>query len=209
MITRRARARRELHREELKAEIREGARAIFVRDGYQAFSMRKLAAEIGYSPAAVYLYFTSKEALFRSLVEESFARLLEVLEGLSARPGADPVARLKRGLRLYVDWGLEHPDDYQVAFLLPEPAQGPYRPHPAFDVLRTMLSACLPDGGARGARVEKGSRALWSAVHGVTSLLIQRPNFPWGSREAVVRQVIDSAVDGAIIAGTTTKRPRR
>jgi AcrR family transcriptional regulator len=191
-------ARRQRQREALTAEIQEAARAIFVRDGYQGFSMRKLATRVGYSPAAIYLYVQSKAGLFGGLVEESFQRLSESLAGLADSPHADPIERLKRGLRVYVDWGASHPHDYQLAFLLPNPAGGPYKTHQAFDVLRAMVTACIPAHKAQRRRAETASQAIWASVHGMTSLLIQRPTFRWTTREAVIRQVIDSAVDGAI-----------
>jgi AcrR family transcriptional regulator len=207
MFSSRTVARRQKQREELRGEIREAARAIIVRDGYQGFSMRKLAAGIGYSPGSIYLYFRDKEDLFRSLVDESFSRLSESLEVLAERPRKDPVARLKHGLSLYVNWGCRHPNDYQIAFLLPDPGPGPYKTHQAFDVLRSMVADCLPAGKVRRERVEMASQAIWSAVHGITSLLIHRPSFPWHSKASVIRQVIESAVDGAV-AGASKRRTR-
>jgi AcrR family transcriptional regulator len=201
----RAAARRREQHDALKGEIQEAARAIFVRDGYPGFSMRKLAARVGYSPAAIYLYFRNKEALFAGLVEESFERLGESLEGLADDPDADPVHRLKRGLRVYVDWGVSHPNDYQMAFLLPTPDSGPYKTHQAFGVLRVMVTACLPAQEDRHMRAETASQAIWSAVHGITSLLIQRPTFRWQTKESVIGQVINSAVDGAI--ASARRRP--
>lgn len=198
MFTTRASVRRTRRRETQKDEIRNEARAIFVRDGYDGFSMRKLAAALGCSPGALYLYFESREDLFRSLVEESFASLYASLSALADEPGEDPVDRLKRGLRLYVDWGTSHADDYRIAFLLPPPSAGPYRTHRAFDVLRSMVAACLPPGKGRKESAETASQAIWAAVHGITSLVIQRPFFPWRTRESVTRQVIGSAVDGAL-----------
>jgi AcrR family transcriptional regulator len=209
MHTSRAVARRQEHREEMKAEMREAARAIFVREGYQSLSMRKLAAGIGYSPAAIYLYFTSKEDLFHSLVEESFSRLNDSLAGLADEPRTNPIEQLKRGLKLYVRWGCTHPNDYQIAFLLPDPSSGPYKTHQAFDVLRLMVGACLPEQGVRGENAETASQSIWAAVHGITSLLIQRPSFRWKTRESVIQQVIDSAVDGAVARSSEGRRRTR
>ncbi|HTO88470.1 MAG TPA: TetR/AcrR family transcriptional regulator [Thermoanaerobaculia bacterium] len=200
-------ARRQEQREESRDEIREAARAIIVREGYRSFSMRKLASEIGASTGSTYLYFRNKEDLFRSLVDESFSRLNESLKVLADEPRKDPIARLKLGLSLYVDWGCRHPNDYQIAFLLPDPGPGPYKTHQAFDVLRAMVAASLPAGRARSERVEIASQAIWSAVHGITSLLIQRPSFPWRSKASVIGQVIDSAVDGAV-AGSRAHRKK-
>ena len=67
-----AKARRERYRQETRSEILGAAREIFVRQGFRGFSMRTLARFVGYSPAAIYLHFTSKEELFDILVEESF-----------------------------------------------------------------------------------------------------------------------------------------
>ncbi len=72
--------------------ILDAAREIFVHEGYEKFSMRKLAEKIEYSPGSVYLHFNSKEELFECLVEESFTRLLKTLTGLgSGRKWQDPV----------------------------------------------------------------------------------------------------------------------
>ena len=206
MISNRAVSRRVQHRAELQTEIRDGARTLFARDGYANFSMRKLAAVIGYSPAAIYLYYQSKEALFRVLVDESFERLHASLLALTAEPAGDPAERLKRGLRLYVEWGVSHPHDYQIAFHEPVLSNGPYRVHPAFDLLRSLVAECLPEGKARGKAVQRSSQAAWAAVHGITSLLILRPSFPWESKEAVVREVIESAVNGIAAAAPRRRR---
>jgi AcrR family transcriptional regulator len=69
-FTMNASARREKHKNELRAEMLEAAREIFGRDGYEGFSMRKLAQR---------MYFKDKNEIFDRLVEESFTRLLESL----------------------------------------------------------------------------------------------------------------------------------
>jgi hypothetical protein len=42
------------------------------------------------------------------------------------------------------------------------------------------------------------SQSLWAAAHGVTSLLVQRPSFPWVARNKLIAQVIKSAVQGLL-----------
>jgi hypothetical protein len=46
--------------------------------------------------------------------------------------------------------------------------------------------------------VDVASQVLWAAGHGITSLLILRPAFPWANRETLIGQVIDAAVDGLL-----------
>jgi len=197
MFTPLAAQRRERHRDELRALILEAAREIFVTDGYESFSMRRLAARIGYSPGSIYLHFRSKEALFEALVEESFARLHRALTRIQDTPrDKDPVSSLRRGLRAYVDFGLRNPNDYRFAFLLRRPLDGrPYRVHPVFDVMRAMVRRCVDEGRFRPVPVERTSQVLWASIHGITALLIQRPAFPWVGKRELVDEIVDGAVD--------------
>jgi AcrR family transcriptional regulator len=188
--------RRQKHREELRSLILEASRDIFVREGYEGFSMRKLAQQIEYAPGSIYLHFQSKEHLFRSLVDQSFAHLLDELKKLPSSGRRDWVKALKKGLRTYVEFGLRHPNEYRIAFLLrPTRGSGPYKPHPAFQVLRDMVRRCVQENVFGTLDVERTSQALWAAVHGVTSLLIQRPEFPWVEQGKLIEQVIDNAVE--------------
>ena len=193
-----AAARRQLYRQETRAEIVKAARAIFVRKGFEGFSMRTLARAVGYSPAALYLQFASKEELFDVLVEEAFVHLHEALSVLLNERGKNPVEQLKRGLRIYVEWGLKHPHEYQIAFAVRNPSKKPYRTHRAFDLARDLMKICLGNSPAAKRELEVRTQAVWAAAHGITSLLIQRPSFPWASKDRLIDNVIDSAVDGAI-----------
>ena len=198
-------AKRKRYRQETRSEILGAAREIFVRNGFEGFSMRTLARSVGCSPAAIYLYFTSKEELFEVLVEESFVHLYDALAILLKERGKDPVWQLKRGLRLYVEWGLKHPSEYQIAFVVRNPTKKPYRTHRAFDVARALVKLCLGSSKSAGDELELRTQALWAATHGITSLLTQRPSFPWISKQRLIDHVIDTAVQGAL---GPTKRQR-
>ena len=105
----------------LRTTILTAARKLFVRDGYEGFSMRALAQRMHCSPAALYLYFANRDALFDCLVEDSFARLAEVRARLQrGTPEKDPVAFLKKGARLYVEFGLKKPRNLQVRLPYPQ-----------------------------------------------------------------------------------------
>src|SRR5437868_7223920 len=67
--------RHERDREAVSRAILDAARELFVSEGYQNVSMRKIAERIEYSPAAIYSYFESKDDIFFALAEEGF-RLL-------------------------------------------------------------------------------------------------------------------------------------
>jgi AcrR family transcriptional regulator len=194
--------RREQHKQELRTVILDAAREIFAREGYESFSMRKLAKQIEYSPGSIYLHFKNKEELFETLVEESFERLLQALNRIkNGQAEEDPAEALKKGMRAYVEFGLRNPNDYRFAFLLRPPVlKRPYRTHPAFGTMRHMVGRCVDEKRFRPVDVETTSQALWAAIHGITSLLIQRPTFPWVGKKQVIEQVINNAVDSLMAA---------
>ena len=74
--------RQERDRETVRRSILEAARDLFVSEGYQNVSLRKIADRIEYSPAAIYGYFPSKD----DLSVHSAARLNAVARELNNRP---------------------------------------------------------------------------------------------------------------------------
>jgi AcrR family transcriptional regulator len=80
--------------ERTQAATRDAAAALIARHGYEAMSMRQLAAEVGVQAAALYRYFPTKEDLLYSLMREHMDGLIESWK--AARPAAlGPAARLE------------------------------------------------------------------------------------------------------------------
>jgi len=191
-------------REKNKAEIRSlilvTARKSFIEEGFENFSLRSLAQRIGYSPAAIYRYFKSKDDIFSCLTAESFDLLIKASSSVVPEPDEDPVSVLKRGMRAYVSFGLQNPDHYRIAFLLGGgEAKAPPRPRTAYEALRARIQRCIDGDRMLADDPDLLAQSLWAAVHGITSLLVQRPSFPWVARGKLVNRVIDSAVDALLI----------
>src|SRR5579885_2671118 len=81
----------------LRQEILDAASELFVKEGYENVSMRRIADRIEYSPTTIYLYFKDKAELLESICKATFARLSAHLSRILEQPG-DPVERLKGGL---------------------------------------------------------------------------------------------------------------
>ena len=189
----------------LRQEIIDAARDILAREGYEQLSLRKVAERIEYSPTAIYLHFEDKGDLVFQVREDTFGRIVSELESLESE-FKDPVARLREGMRRYVAFGLRHPQHYLATFVAvpldqpPEDAARYDNPDSngmrALGILRANVMACVDAGKFKKADPDVTTRAIWAAMHGVTSLLIQMPNFSWGDQKAVVDSVIDSAIEG-------------
>ena len=189
----------------VRQEILDAARELLIRDGYEKLSMRKVAERIDYSPTAIYLHFKDKQELVFSLCQETFVRLVRELETLPEE-FVDPVVQLRKGMERYIDFGLKHPDHYLPAFVLPPPDLAEHRRKSmrADDSYGMRALGHLRDCIARGVKAKKlrkvnpdvAARAVWAAMHGVTSLLIVQREFPWGDPEEVIDALIDSVLDG-------------
>lgn len=189
-------------KEDLRQQILDAARELFVAEGYENASMRKLAERIGYSPTTIYLYFKDKTELMVQLCEETFAKLAQTLENIVSKH-PDPVISLREGCRAYVRFGLKHPHHYQLVFITPLPpkvdddyAFEGSMGEKAFSYLRHGVTECIAAGKFRDVDIEATSQALWAGIHGVTSLLIAHRDFPFVARDRLIDHVIDTMFEG-------------
>ena len=187
----------------LRQEILDAASELFVKEGFEHVSMRRIAEKIEYSPTTIYLYFKDKAELLEQLCQETFGRLADLLKKIGEQPG-DPLERLKRGLVAYVKFGLENPQHYRVVFMMPPPEGFDKSRHlqadspgmQAFDFLRRCVFDCISAGKFRTKDAELASQTLWCGVHGVTSLLITHQLFPWVNKEQLVHSTVQALVSG-------------
>src|SRR5438045_1770276 len=66
----------------------------------------------------------------------------------------------------------------------------------ALGILRGSVVACIDARKFRKVDPDVTSRVLWSAVHGITALLIQTPNFASGEQQKVIDALIDTLIEG-------------
>jgi len=72
-----------------------------------------------------------------------------------------------------------------------------------------MVRRCVEENCFRAVDVETTSQALWASIHGITSLLIQRPAIPWTSKKKLIAQVIHTATDSLTAAPNLTEQSDR
>jgi AcrR family transcriptional regulator len=184
----------------LRQRILDAARELFVNEGYDAVSMRRIAARIEYSPTAIYLHFPDKESILTALCDETFEKLSARLTAHFTRT-TDPRARLRDGLRLYVEFGLAHPHHCTVSFLLkPRDVRvsEPRASHRAFAFLQAAVAGAMAAGVIRPGEVETTSQSLWAACHGIVALLITVPPgcFAFVPPDRLIRHTIDTLTAG-------------
>jgi len=205
--------RRARDKEALRAKILEATSRLMVAEGFESVSIRRIAEQIEYSPATIYLYFKDKAELIDAICQELFGQMIEVL-GAAVAQEADPLKRFRLGLRAYVEFGISHPNHYLAVFGAPEHAREtvPSSDHgeahnlglAAFDILRQVISGCISQGVLPAGDVETTSHAAWMCMHGITSLMITTyggpfPVFPDmgpADRDHLIEAALDLLVAG-------------
>ena len=106
---------REIRREASERAILNAALALFAELGYEQASIRKIAAKVGYSPAAIYRYFASKEEIFLTLAEEALRALSAGDSG--NEPTSDAVHDVKATMWRIYEFSKEQPNLFALVFV--------------------------------------------------------------------------------------------
>jgi AcrR family transcriptional regulator len=188
---------------ERREEILAAALKLFTEFGVYAVSTRQIAQAVGISQPTLYAYFPTKDDIGAELHGRAFALLAQRLaagdHGVAETPAC--VATM---LRIYVDFGLENPDMYRIAFMADQARNwwrgGDVALSPATQSTYGVLLAEITKLHARGLTIDLEPQAItqsvWAGMHGLVSLLIAKPGFPWVEREHLIASHLDIIVRG-------------
>jgi len=215
--------RREREKQELRAKILDAARRLFVEQGYDSVSMRKIAEAIEYSPTAIYVHFKDKSDLMHELCRCDFGQLSSRSAELSSV--RDPIERIRSMGEGYIRFGVEHPNQYRLMFMTPidpadiQPSEEDLarKEDPAQSGYAALVQA-IREGAAAGRfrpeyreDVELIAQTFWAAVHGVASLQVAKFNDPWvhwTPLDVRIRAMIDAIITGMTLPALKRTKAR-
>jgi len=96
------------------ALIRRAALKLIMRHGYEAMSLRVLAADVGIQAASLYNHIATKQDLLTQIIAEHLDALMQSADVAVAEAGADPLARLRAFISHHL---LYHLDKRQEVFI--------------------------------------------------------------------------------------------
>lgn len=193
--------RQERDREAVGRAILDAARELFVAEGYQNVSIRKIAEKIEYSPAAIYSYFPSKDHIFLALAEEGFRLLFAgVGDGPAVAPSVDSI---RAGFLRFYEFSKTHPEYFALMFLdrsVPRISRDWQR----FGFVREMKKGlaehiqAVIDAGEFPPETDAGAvvRILMAAIHGVAVMRLCDRLAPGEDADALVRDTLEAALTG-------------
>jgi len=169
--------RKEREREEVKDLILNAAREIFLAEGYENTSMRKIASKIEYSPGIIYLHYRDKNELLLALHNKAFeCKMKALFESVKDIP--DPMQRLIATGKAYLEYGINNIQDYELMFVLSCTMEALAVKQEfwkdgalAIGMLKTNIQECVNAGYFRkDLNLDAASLMLWSQVHGLVTL---------------------------------------
>jgi AcrR family transcriptional regulator len=202
------RERREREREEIRTRILDAARELFVSEGVDSVTMRRIADRIEYSPTAIYFHFRDKESLLAELCDFDFRNFAHGFTVIAQIP--DPVERLRAAGRSYVEFGVNNPSHYRLMFMTPKPpndktdTSGKGNPEEdAYAFLRGVVLDLAAQGKLREGLddVDLVAQTIWATIHGLVSLEIAKCNDAWVEFRPIAERtemVIDSIERGLL-----------
>jgi AcrR family transcriptional regulator len=187
--------RRLQHREDARRAILDATEALLVEQGYDAFSMRRLAERCGYTAPTIYHYFVDKKGLFDTLLEERLRRMVDTVRRV--RRSQDPVETLLAVAQAFVRFGLRNPSQVQLLTALrPDPTDPPQSSVEGRELIEAPLRELARQGRLLVRDTEEAFQCLWITMHGVMSMLNTRPDYAWSKN--LVRVAISAMLSGMI-----------
>src|SRR5262245_25471556 len=211
-------------RSQRKLETREkilvAGRALLLTEGFDGFSMRKLAAKVHYTATALYSHFPDKDALLGELVEQEFIRFRRAFDRTSKI--ADPIERLRKKGLTFVEFALQRPDAFKFLFMNTQVESFPKiglieRGNPAQDCyayLRSTIAEGLATGRFRHELRDADllAKTFMSGTHGIVSLHIARGKDAWVNWRPVRQRaslMIDALIRGLTVQPTSDEEPAK
>ena len=201
--------RQDRERQAVTASILSAARDLFIAEGYQSVSIRKIAERIEYSPAAIYSYYASKDDIFLALAAEGFHLLDAKVH--AAMTTADPLENVRGCWWAFYEFSQEQPAYFQLMFVdrsVPRITQQ----WEGFEFLQQMLTNAVTaiqtaiDAGdfPKTLSPNAAMHMLWASLIGPAIVGIRHRLSSGEDYDALARDVLNATIAGLQSGVATT-----
>lgn|GEM_PF-3334556 len=192
-------------RQEIRDNIIEIARELFVNEGYENTSMRKIAAQAGFAPTKIYYYFENKKAILRFFWEDISEALWnyccppqEILDG-------EPLEIIRYLMNKNVRYWLENPKSYQLGIVTQDHKADKsenfdvYAAHGTSNYIKLLhdsVQRCIDQKVFRITNKLIAAQVISLSVYGIYGAFYSLPTVAWEDRETLVNTAIDNTLLG-------------
>lgn len=184
----------------LREDILDAATGLLAENGMEsAVSVRAIADRVGVSIPSLYLHFADRQAILDAVCERVWTQLDEAMEK-AALDGSSALDALKQRGLAYIRFGLANREHYRIVMM---DRRTNVRDEEmligssSFAHLVEAVQACIDDAtfpaDSDPARL---GMELWSAAHGLTSLVIAKPAMVWPDVETLASDLLEALARG-------------
>ena len=161
-----------------REEILAAAVELYLRDGLDGFSMRKLARRVGVTAPALYRHYDGKEHVLADVVRESHRAFMSYIYRAIEAP--TPLERFSGAGEGYLDFALEHPRWHSILYFGPEqlgmdemPADIEAMSAARHQFWIDRVRECMDAGILREGDPTQTALTMWAHAHGLVQLYRQ------------------------------------
>ncbi|MBI3354548.1 MAG: TetR/AcrR family transcriptional regulator [Nitrospirae bacterium] len=168
--------RKDREKKKMRGLILKTAMKLFLEEGFENVTVRRIAERIEYSPAAIYLYYKDKDEILYAIHEIGFEKLYKQQQTILSIK--NPWKRLKKHGSNYINFALENHEYYDLMFIMRGPAKKIKEKEEweiglrSFEFLKKNINECIKAGYLSKVNLDVAAFAFWSLTHGIASRLI-------------------------------------
>lgn len=203
---------RPYHHGDLRVSLVDAGLQLARAEGPEALQLRSVTRAVGVSHNAAYRHFADHQDLVNAVSERCMSELAMLMRsGLATVRVRDrrrrAIAELVAIGRAYIEFAVSEPGWFRTAFAVratddevevTTPAAETPDERGPYELLSAALDALVAAGALPVARRPGAEHAAWSAVHGMSMLLVEGPlrDLPPGERDRAITVVLDVVVRG-------------
>ncbi|KAF1026042.1 MAG: hypothetical protein GAK29_01541 [Acinetobacter bereziniae] len=182
--------------EESRQLIVASAKELFLSEGYQGVTMRKIAAKSECLPATLYAIFPNKRTILYHLWDTIFIQLFDYL--YSTYQQSSQENRLYNLCVGFVDFWLNHPEDYTAIFTIDDRIPNQMEDNfvvnfnitQRFDIFISAIIEAQSFGQISAGDPNEINNIILCCIQGITFNLITIPEYPWGEPSRLKTETI-------------------
>jgi AcrR family transcriptional regulator len=164
-----------------------------IDQGVERLSLSAIAREAGIAQPSIYDHFPGIDSIRTEIIRDGYDDLIARID--RAQAGVDdPVERLEATCLAYVEHGAEFPHRYALLFRAERDDEEKRavgdRGAAALQTLVESIAACRTTGRSASVDPYGDAVAVWSSIHGLTTLRATRPQFAQLHSNAMLRDIV-------------------
>lgn len=195
----------EHQKEEIRNNIIEIARDLFVNEGYENTSMRRIAAQAGFAPTKIYYYFENKKSILKYFWEDISEELWRYCKPSEQILNQGPLDTIRHLMRRNVQYWLDNPKSYQLGIATQDhnaelsdnfdvysaAGTGQY-----IELMHQCVEKCIREGIFRLQNKILISQVIAMSVYGSYSAFYSLPTVAWIDKNLLIKESIENTLRG-------------